>query len=406
MIGTVSRLPSPPTDAARPGDVRLRGFPDLAPLGLAQDWVDRHARLGAEEVPVEAAAGRILAAAPRAPADDPPFDRAGLDGYAVRASDTAGASPYDPVTLRLVEGGDRCSGACAGLVSAGAPLPPGADAVLGFDAAQPSGATLEVIAPAAPGAGVDRAAAQLRAGAPVGAAGARLGPREVALAAALGIARVPVVARPRVRLVVAGPREPAARDAHGPMLRALVARDGGEVASLEVGVPLATALARPPEGLTPDLVVVTGRTGTGPDDLAAAALAAAGEVVLHGLAVRPATSAGLGRAGAVPAVLLPGDPLACLVGWELLAGRLLRRLAGLDPALPHPTREAEVCRKLVSTVGFVEVFQVRLVDGQVEPLGLAELGGLAGAARADGFVVVPAPLEGHRPGARVTVHLY
>jgi len=153
-------------------------------------------------------------------------------------------------------------------------------------------------------------------------------------------------------------------------------------------------------------VIVTGRTGAGPDDVAAPALAGIGEVALHGIALRPGGSAGLGRAGGVPVALLPGDPLACLVAYELLAGRLVRRLAGLGADLPHPTRELEISRKLVSAVGFVEVSQVRLVDGQVEPLGVAEFGGLAAAARADGFVVVPAALEGYAPGARVTVHLY
>jgi molybdopterin molybdotransferase len=392
--------------APAPADVRLRGFADLSTLARAQGWVDGQAPLATEEVAVEVSGGRVLAAPLTATADHPPVARAGADGYAVRAADVAGASAYDPVPLRVQAPHEPLGAASAALVAAGAPLPAGADAVLGFEAAQPSGATVDAIAAVAPGAGVDRPGLQLRAGTPLFSPGQVLAPRQVALLAALGLTRVPVVRRPRVRVLVAGPKEPGAQDAHGPLLRALVARDGGALEALELVPELRGALRGAPRAPRPDLTIVTGRTGTGPDDVAAPALAEAGEVTLHGLALRPGGTAALGAAGGVPAVLLPGDPLACLVAYELLAGRLLRRLGGRDPALPHATRELELRRKLVSAVGFVEVNQVRVVEGQVEPLGVAEFGGLAAAARADGFVVVPAPYEGYAPGARVTVHLY
>ena len=114
----------------------------------------------------------------------------------------------------------------------------------------------------------------------------------------------------------------------------------------------------------------------------------------------------MGRVAGIPIVLLPGDPLACFCAYELFAGRLIRRMGGRLPELPYAVREAEVRRKIVSTVGFVDVCQVRLVDGGVEPVGSAELSRLASAVCADGFVLVPAPLEGYAPGARVAVHLY
>jgi molybdopterin molybdotransferase len=403
----VTRAPSAAPAAPAPDDVRLRGFADLATLARAQEWVDRQARpLAVEEVALDGCPGRVLAAPLAAPADHPPAARAGLDGHAVRSTDVDGASAYDPVALRLQDPTQPLGAAAAALVPAGATLPPGADAVLGFDVAQPTGGTVDVIAAVAPGAGVDRAGQQLRAGAPIAAAGRVLSPRDAALLATLGLARVGVVARPRVHVLVAGPKEAGAADAHGPMLRALVARDGGDLDRLSLGDVTGAALALVARAPAPDLVLVTGRTGTGPDDVAAPALAEVGELALHGLALRPGGSAALGRAGTVPVVLLPGDPLACLVAYELLAGRLVRRLAGRGEGLPHPTRELEVRRKIVSAVGYVEVCQVRLVDGQVEPLGVADFGGLAAAAKADGFVIVPAPLEGYAPGTRVTVHLY
>jgi molybdopterin molybdotransferase len=399
------------TEGPAHGDVRLRGFADRVPVEAAQAWVDgRAARLAGVEVGLDEAVGRVLAAPLAAAGDHPPAARAGTDGYAVRSADTFGASAYDPLPLALRDPATPSGAGRAALVTAGAPLPPWADAVLGFEAAQPAAGSVEAVAPVAEGTGIERAGQQVRAGAPLPCAGHVLGPRDVALLAEVGAHRVSVVARPRLRLVVAGPKGGAeaggARDAHGPMLRALVARDGGAVEGEEVPHGLRAALRHALRSPAPDLVIVTGRTGTGPDDEGPAALAEAGRLEIHGVALRPGGSAGMGLAGAVPVFLLPGDPLACLFAYELLAGRLVRALGGRDPGLPHPAVEAEVGRKIVSAVGLVEICQVRLASGRVEPIGVADFGGLAAAARADGFVVVPAALEGYAPGTRVIVHRY
>ncbi len=194
-------------------------------------------------------------------------------------------------------------------------------------------------------------------------------------------------------------------EADGAMLEPLVARDGGTVEAVVRGAEGREAIARAVAGPGADVVLVVGRTGTGPDDEAPLALAQAGELALHGVALRPGGSAGLGFAG-VPVVLLPGAPLACLCAYEFFAGRLIRRLGGREPGFPHVVREAEVGCKIVSAVGFVDMCCVRWVEGRAEPVGSAEQAGLGSVARADGFVLVPAPLEGHAPGARVAVYLY
>ncbi len=396
-----------PGPGGPPPDARLRGFADRAPLERAVAWVDRTAqRLPAVEIEVAESAGRVPASPIAAPADLPPADRAGEDGWAVRAADTVGASAWGPASLRIQEAGPPLAPGAAVLVATGEPLPAGADAVVPFDAAEPSGASVDVLVAVAEGTGVERAARQLRAGATAASADRPLRAHEAALLAAAGLARLAVVRRPRVRLVVAGPKppEPAGADAHAPMLRALVERDGGEV-EVERGGALGDALRRAAaDGV--DLVLATGRSGTGPDDDAPAAIARAGELAVHGIALRPGGSTALGIAFGCPVILLPGDPLACLCAYELLAGRFVRRLAGQDPALPHPAREVEVGRKIASSVGIAEVVQVRLVAGRAEPLGVADFGGLASAATADGFVVVPAAVEGYAPGARVTLYAY
>jgi len=124
------------------------------------------------------------------------------------------------------------------------------------------------------------------------------------------------------------------------------------------------------------------------------------------VALRPGGSLGLGRVGAVPVVLLPGEPLDCLSAYELVAGRLVRRLSGLPSEPPLAQRMASLSRKIVSAIGLVDLCRVRLVGDTAEPIGIGEAGGILSAARADGFVLVPEGLEGYPPGATVSVYLW
>ena len=394
-------------------DVRLRGFSGRASVEEATAWVDAHGeRLGAEAIATREATGRVLAAPVEATVNVPEAARSAEDGYAVRSRETIGAGAYNPLRFSLQPATEPLREAAAALVAAGAALPAGADAVLPFSAAQVDGAHLEVTGGVAEGMGVEREGQEVRAGAAPVAASRVLRPEDAGLLASLRVERVLVMRRPRVRLVIAGPKGTSGvrhGDADGAMLTALVARDGGVVESAvreAVGrKALAAAIAAPGA----DVVLVAGRTGTGPDDEAPLALAEVGELALHGVALRPGGSAGLGVAGAegaVPVVLLPGAPPACLCAYELLAGRLIRRLGGRAPGLPHAVREAEVGGKIVSGVGSVDMCWVRFVEGRVDPIGSADEASLASVVRADGFVLVPAPLEGHAPGARVTVYLH
>jgi molybdopterin molybdotransferase len=408
-------VPRREAPAPASGDVRGRGFPERASLEAASAWLDAQpAALGREAVPLDQAAGRVLAAPPIAPVGLPALDLCLADGHAVRAAEVLGASAYDPARLRLVAPGQPVPSGAASRVALGQPLPAGADAVLPFELAQASDGVLEVAAGVAEGAGVERASGQVAAGAALPGLTGPLRRQDLALLRALGLATLDVIRRPRVRLLIAGPRPAAAGptgsdappELDGPLLRHLVERDGGLLLPAPIPGPagFAEALVQALRTAGDDLLLVAGRTGTGLDDDAPVLLAAEGRLALHGISLRPGGSTALGLAGR-PVVLLPGEPLACLFAYELLAGRLVRRLGGRDPGLPHPTREAVAGRKLVSAVGVADVSLVRLVAGQVEPVAAPGEGGLAAAARADGFVLVPAALEGFAPGARVTVHL-
>jgi molybdopterin molybdotransferase len=392
---------------------RPRHFAERSAMAAATGWVDaRTSPLGPEAVALDAAMGRVLAADIVAAADVPDCDRAATDGYALCAAETVGAGSYNPALLRLVAASDvpgrpdACAGSAVRL-AAGAVLPAGADVVVSRELAQETGdGRVEIIDTAAPGDNVERRGGQVRRGAALLPSGRRLGPVELAALAATGVARVGVIGRPRLHLVHIAPVGPV-RDANGPLLRALVARDGGTiVAERRIGRERAAIAAAIAAAADADLVLVTGGTGLGDNDEAAAALAESGELAMHGLALRPGGSVGIGRVGAALAFLLPGAPQSCLWAYELLAGRAVRRLGGRDVRLPYALRRLTASRKIVSAIGFAQICPVRcLGEDRVEPTVSFDEAGLFAAALADGFVIVPEGSEGFAEGATVEVYL-
>jgi molybdopterin molybdotransferase len=389
-----------------------------ARLDRVTAWIDAWAApLRPESVSLADAAGRVLAGDVKAELDLPPFDRAAADGFALQADETVGASAYNPLPFRLQLPSARVGPGCAVEVQSGTPLPAGADAVVRLEHATREGArSIAVIAPVFVGQDVERAGDHARRGSVLVAAGGQLEGRTMGLVASAGCERVPVVGRPRVRCLLAaegvsdagGALLPGAvYDANGPMLAALIARDGGVVVERRrIGrgrAALREALALPEA----DVVVIAGGTGPGARDMAAAVLAEAGELAVHGIALRPGESAGAGRAAGAPVFLLPGAPAACLWAYEFLAARAIRRLAGLGAELPFPSRALRTTRKIVSEIGTVEVWPVRCTgEGEAEPLAPFAEAGLVAAVQADGFVVVPEASEGYPEGATVTVYLH
>ena len=185
------------------------------------------------------------------------------------------------------------------------------------------------------------------AGALLVPAGTQLSPPHIGMLICAGLVSVDVVQRPRVRIVVS-PKNPEI-DGNGPMIRGLVQRDGGVIADMIAAERTSQGIRNALEADGVDIVLVIGGTGPGTEDHAAAALAAAGELAIHGIALRPGETTGLGhtRSG-VPVALLAGSPAACLFGYEMLAGRAVRRLGGRNPELPYRSAPMHTRRKIVS----------------------------------------------------------
>ncbi len=366
-------------------------------LEAAWRWIEENSQpIAPEEVGLEAACGRIPAGLPPAAADVPATSRAIEDGYALRAEDTVGADPYNPLSCPVTEAGcGPLPRGAAARIGAGQPLPAGADAVLPFEVVEPeSEGRLGILAPMAAGDGVVTAASELRAGDPLRAAGRRcqpLRPAEIGLLSAAGVARVAVIGRPRTRILVAG-----AADVLAPMLHAMVERDGGLVVGvqhLERGGADSAGIADRAAGA--DVVLIAG------------SVASSLEIAIRGVALEPGRGTCLASLDAAIVALLPVLPAACFWAYELIAGRVVRLRGGRDPDLPYASRRLRTTRKIASGLGFTEVVPVRLdAADAVAPLPGGRAPRLRTAAGADGFTLVPATSEGCAAGSLVTVWLF
>ena len=351
------------------------------PLVEALAWIGAAvAALGTERIETSAAVGRMLAS----PCDGavwPGADRVAVDGYGGQAGLSEGASDDNP--LPAVD---------AMLLAAGAAIPPGLDAVAPYSAVHRDGAVLEVLAPVARGAGIERRGGDAGLGFQVPAG--LLRPDAVALLQLLGVEWVEVVRQPNVAIVVAAAK--TGPDVLTPLLARLVEDDGGAAGFF------VSPAAVPPGA---DLVLLAGRSGCGWDDDMPHQLAAAGGALdQHGVAVRPGDSAGLGWLNGAPVVLLPGAPASALTIYDLLAGPAVQTLAG-RAAVPRGLQQGAVLeRKITSAVGFADVVRVKLDGGRATPLGPADAGGLARVVLSDGWVVVPEGQEGFPAGSGVVVN--
>jgi putative molybdopterin biosynthesis protein len=407
---------------------RFRAVLDLRPLE-------------AETVALAGAPGRVLAADVEAPADVPAFDRSNVDGFAVRAEDTFGASEDRPRLLRLnvetLAPGREPTGAVAPgtatAVATGAMLPRGADAVVMIEDTEVAGECLRLSRPAAPGANITFAGTDIGRGEVVLRRGELLGYRETGVLAALGLAEAEAVRRPRVAVLSTGdelvpPGRPlppgCVYDSNGTVLADAVRELGGEPVPLGI-VPddpdrLRAALR---QALDCDAVLLSGGTSKGAGDVSYRVVGGLGRpgVVAHGVALKPGKPLCLaavdpgGDRRPVPVVILPGFPTSAVFTFQEFVAPVLRRLAGRREP-PSAVVTARLPVRVNSERGRTEYLLVGLVAGGRRPEGSAPpfvaypmgkgSGSVTAFSRADGFLVIPRQREYLEAGSTVEVHLF
>ncbi|KTG29029.1 molybdopterin molybdotransferase MoeA [Haloferax profundi] len=395
-------------------DRRTAGFKERTRLADARETllaaVTPHERT--ERLPLGEADGRALADPAVAPADVPGYDRAAMDGYAVRASDTFGASGRSPNVLRVAD--ESVAPGEAVRVHTGSDLPDGADAVVMVEDTERFDDELEVFDALAEGENVGERGEDVREGDPLFDVGHELRPSDLGLLRSVGIDEVTVFEHPRVAIVPTGeelvesdPGPGEVIETNGLTVSRLVERWGGDATYRDIVVDDADLLREAVESdLDHDVIVTTGGSSVGERDLIPEVISEMGEVLVHGVALKPGHPVALGVVEDTPVVMLPGYPVACVVNAFQFLRPVLKAVGSL-PMRPFPTVEATLTRKIPSSPGTRTFARVRLDESgdepTAEPTRTSGSGILSSVALADGWVEVPEEKEGYEEGETVSV---
>lgn len=334
-----------------------------------------------EEVDTMFAAGRVLAVDQRSAIDQPPMDNSGMDGYALRAADVPVAGTRLPVSQRIPAGsvGHELTPGTAARIFTGAPLPPGADTVVMQELCEPAGDEVAVNTVPRLGEAVRRMGEDIARGALVLPAGLRLTPQAVALAAAVGLARLPVHRRVKVAVFSTGselvmPGEPlppgGIYNSNRYLLRGLLAGLGCEVEDFGI-VPdrldaTREVLRRAAEGH--DLILTSGGVSVGEEDHVKPAVEAEGSLDLWKIAMKPGKPLAYGRVHGAAFIGLPGNPVSSFVTFVLMVRPFLLATQGASEVAPasmklradfdwpRPDRRREFLRARMNAQGGVELF--------------------------------------------------
>ena len=420
-------MDSADTDETAP-DRQSAGFKDRTRITAARerllDAATPHDRT--ERLSLIPADGRALAGPVESPRAVPDYDRSAMDGWAVRAENTFGASNRSPGVLRVAD--DTASSSpetpvgdgSAVRVHTGSELPDGADAVVMIEHAEVVGGELEVFDTVTEGENVAPVGEDVAAGQRLFEPGHQLRPSDLGLLKSVGVDRVTAYERPTVGVIPTGeelvqsdPGPGEVIETNGLTVSKLVDRWGGVPTYRNVVTDDEAALrAAVQRDLTKDIVVTTGGSSVGARDLLPEVVEELGEILVHGVALKPGHPVALGMVEETPIVLLPGYPVAAIVNAVQFLRPLLKYVGHL-PDDPPPTTRARLARKIPSEPGVRTFARVKLGDGTDDgdsgdlpaatPTRASGSGVLSSVALADGWVAVPEGREGYDAGETVAV---
>lgn len=404
--------------------MRLKGFQKLTPIDEAlQTFFDQLQieKLRKVRVSIHQALNRVLVEDVIAEDNLPRFDRSAMDGYAVRAEDTFEASQFKPKALRITDG-NEVGEKQAKQVWTGNPISKGANAVIMLEKTKLVNGEIEVWIPVTPGENISKKGEDISKGEIAVKAGTRLKPQHLGLIAALGITEINVVDKPKIAILATGnelieigsePEENQIFEVNRLILSALcreldaeplnlgIAKDDVNdiVEKLKVGIEKA------------DVIITTGGTSVGVSDLVPAATNSIGNpgVIVHGIAMRPAMPTALAIVDKKPIIILSGNPVAAMIGFEVFARPLICKMLGLEHEF-RPLIKAKITRRVSTALGrrsFVRVHvSQRDEDFFAQPVSTLGSGVISTMTRANGYVVVSESRGGLEEGEFVTVHLF
>ena len=405
-------------------NTEMRPIKDTIPLEQARAIIDETLRPieRRERVPLLDANGRVVGSDIRSPRDVPPFSRAGMDGFAVRAEDTFGASRFEPRTLRVLEKVHTgqmptarvTEGTCVEIAT-GAPMPDGADAVVMVEETErPDADRMLVFTPVYPRQNVGRQGADIVRDQVVLHAGDTLNPSRIGALAALGAVDVEVYAKPRVailstgnEIVAPGEELPAGKiyDINSFTLSTIVAEHGAQPSTIRTAQDTIEDLEAAIDSCRgTDVLIFSGGSSVGERDLIMDVIERRGTVLFHGIALKPGKPTVFGAIGDMPVFGMPGYPTSCLSNAYMLLVPALRKMARVPPQRVK-TVQARLAQRIVSTTGRHQFYSVRLDGDQALPAFKAS-GDITSMSLADGYIEIPASTDIVEKGELVEVTLF
>lgn len=404
--------------------VRLKGFQKLIAIDEAlQTFLNqlKFEKLREVRVPIHQALNRVLAEDIVAEENLPRFDRSAVDGYAVRAEDTFEASQFNPKILHVTEE-KTVNEKQAKQVWTGNPLPKGANAVVMLENTKRTNEEIEVWVPLTPGKNVSKKGEDVSKGEVPLKAGIRLKPQHLGLIAALGVAEITVVDKPKIGILATGnelieigskPKENQIFEVNRLILSALCRELDAEPLDLgiakddinDISEKLKAGIEKA------DAIITTGGTSVGAYDLVPAAINSIGKpgVIIHGIAMRPAMPTALAIVDQKPIILLSGNPVAAMIGFEVFARPLICKMLGLKQE-PRPVVKAKITRRFSTALGRKSFVRVHVSQRGEEffakPISTRGSGVISTMTKANGYVIVPENRGGLEEGELVTVYLF
>jgi len=405
--------------------VRLKGFQKLTSVDNALQKFFAAVEFKQPKtvaVPLNCALNRVLAENVVAKVDVPRFNRSAVDGYAVNAGQTVGATQFKPKVFQLTNT-SRIDVGRAKQVWTGNPIPEGADAVVMLEDTKLVKDRVDVWSQVTPGENVSKRGEDIRKGDVAAEVGTRLKPQHLGLIAALGMSKVKVYDKPKIavlatgnELVELGNRLEGSQifDTNKLVLSALCSDLGAEPLDMgiarddvdEISERLRIGLEKS------DVIITSGGTSVGGSDFVPDAVnrVAKPGVIVHGVAMRPAMPTALAAANGKPILILPGNPVAAIIGFEVFARPLICRMLGMKRVEPRLTVEAKMTRGIATALGrrnFVRVRVFRHDDELLaEPISARGSGMISTMTKANGYVIVPENREGLEEKEPVSVQLF
>ncbi len=404
-------------------DIRMRGFLKRTPVNTLLSLVKKHSHLlSAEDIPTVEASGRILAEDILSPLNVPDFDRSAMDGYALNAEATFGATSYNPLMFKVVgqvTPGESYKGVLkpgeAISIMTGAPVPSGANAVLMAENAEFSNDHIQVLDAVPPGKHVGKVGEDIKKNQKLLQQGRCLRPQDIAVLASVGFTNIKVVKKPEVKLLITGnellkPGEQPCGvqivDSNSVMLTPLINRDGGVLAKVHHVPDDRDLLQKHLSKSDADLVCMTGGTSVGIEDHGPMLVDELGELLAHGIPMRPAAPTGFGLINGKKIFLLPGNPVSCLSAYDYFVRRSLCMMGGHSEEWPYKKKKIILATKISSEIGRIEYVRLRIENDLAFVIASGGASILSSTTQADAFLLTEEDSEGFAEGDEVQVWLY